>query len=240
MSAPRKIPATALGGGRGDGTQVLACDPHGGRVLVRRGACPLDACEPCAPPADATAPPAIEALPPPSPEHLAAWAALGALSAPTPPRRDDGTRCHRCGGPAYTGLGTGGPPECLAPRCEVGVMDNEITDKGGTVDMMQDGPLVAGWEVWFVEGGGERWWLLVKPGEDVRAAMRVSGNWDDEAHITEDAAGARRWTFHESLTMTVRVEDHPTIRMTLAEAAETQACDAARHDHCRVIATTCW
>lgn len=74
--------------------------------------------EPCAPPADATAPPAIEALPPPSPEHLAAWAALGALSAPTPPRRDDGTRCHRCGGPAYTGLGTGGPPECLAPRCE--------------------------------------------------------------------------------------------------------------------------
>lgn len=128
----------------------------------------------------------------------------------------------------------------LGGKIEVGVMDNEITDKGGTVDMMQDGPLVAGWEVWFVEGGGERWWLLVKPGEDVRAAMRASGNWDDEAHITEDAAGARRWTFHESLTMTVRVEDHPTIRMTLAEAAETQACDAARHDHCRVIATTCW
>lgn len=66
--------------------------------------------EPCAPPA-------IEALPPSSPEHLAEWAACGSLSAPTPPRRDDGTRCPRCGGPAYMGLGLT-PPECVAPRCE--------------------------------------------------------------------------------------------------------------------------
>lgn len=123
--------------------------------------------------------------------------------------------------------------------------DNEITDNGGVHNFMADGPLVDGWEVWLVEGGGERWWVLVKPGEDVRAAMRASGNWDDDAHIEEDADGARRWTIHESITATVRVEDSmfaatAEMRMPLAEAARWTARDASRHDHNRVIATTCW
>ncbi len=92
------------GGGRGDGTQVLAYDPHGGRVLVRCGVCRLSACEPCAPPAEALKDTDRDSLKdtPPEVSH----------------RRDDGTRCHRCGGPAYTGLGVGGRQQCLAPRCE--------------------------------------------------------------------------------------------------------------------------
>ena len=115
----------------------------------------------------------------------------------------------------------------------------EMNDEGGVHNLMADGPMVDGWEVWHVEGGGELWWLLVRPGEDVRDAMRASGAWDGEEYIDDDAEGARRWTLRESISATVGVEDHK-IRMPLHEAAAYQARSAARHDHCRVIATTCW
>lgn len=109
-----------------------------------------------------------------------------------------------------------------------------------SVDMTQDGPMVDGWEVWRVDDAGEVFWLLVRPGEPVASAMRVSEYWPpDEARIG-DGIEARPWTLHESLISRVRVEDHPHINMTLREAAEHQARDAARHDHSRVIASTCW
>lgn len=115
-----------------------------------------------------------------------------------------------------------------------------------SVDMTQDGPLVDGWEIWRIDDEVERevFWLLVRPGESVGDAMRKSDHWDLTDPETSarliDGVAARRWTLHESLHFRVRVENHPHINMTLREAAEQQASDAAAHDPDRLIASTCW
>lgn len=81
---------------RSTAAREVCCEDH------ERGA--AEKHEPCAPPGEALKDTDRDSLKdtPPAVSH----------------RRDDGTRCHRCGGPAYTGLGVGGRQQCLAPRCE--------------------------------------------------------------------------------------------------------------------------
>ncbi len=116
--------------------------------------------------------------------------------------------------------------------------------KDPTSNPTEDGPAIDGWEVWRIEDEGEVFWLLVRPGELVGDAMRKTDYWDLTDPETSakliDGVSARRWTLHESMNSRVSVEDHPHVNMTLHEAAEQQARDAARHDHCRLIASTCW
>lgn len=108
-------------------------------------------------------------------------------------------------------------------------------DEARGIDMTQPGPLVDGWQV-MIADDGERWWLLVRPGESVSDILR-------DLEIEEAAGGEgttlRPWTLHESLHATCAVEGKDR-RIPLREAAEEHARDLASGSvSSRCFAATC-
>lgn len=108
-------------------------------------------------------------------------------------------------------------------------------DEARGLDMTQPGPLVCGWRV-MIADDGERWWLLVRPDEDVADVLR-------DLEIGEAAGGEgatlRPWTMHEYMHATVSVEGEDR-RIPLREAAEEHARDLASGSvSSRCFAATC-